>query len=41
VQANHAFRAGELTDEAIDKIVADLPKILQKYEKKKKASQPK
>ena len=36
VQANHAFRAGELTDAAIDKIVADLPKILQKYEKKKK-----
>lgn len=36
VQANHAFRTGELTDEAIDKIVADLPKILQKYEKKKK-----
>jgi hypothetical protein len=40
VQANHAFRAGELTDEAIDKIVADLPKILQKYEKKK-SSKPK
>lgn len=36
VQANHAFRASELTDVAIDKIVADLPKILQKYEKKKK-----
>jgi hypothetical protein len=36
VQANHAFRAGELTDDAIDKVVADLPKILQKYEKKKK-----
>ncbi len=28
--------AGELTDAAIDKVVADLPKILQKYEKKKK-----
>ena len=41
VQANHAFRAGELTDAAVDRIVADLPKILQKYEKKKKISQPK
>jgi hypothetical protein len=36
VQANHAFRAGELTDEAVEKVVADLPKILQQYEKKKK-----
>lgn len=30
VQANHAFRKGELTNEAIEKIVADLPKILKK-----------
>jgi hypothetical protein len=28
VQANHAFRRGELTDSASDKIIADLPKIL-------------
>lgn len=29
VKANHAFRKGELTDQAIEKIVADLPKILK------------
>ena len=28
VQSNHAFRRGELTPQAIDRIVADLPKIL-------------
>ena len=28
VKANHAFRPGELTDQANDKILADLPKIL-------------
>jgi hypothetical protein len=28
VKANHAFRPGELTDQASDKILADLPKIL-------------
>ena len=28
VKANHAFKKGELTDKAIEKIVADLPKIL-------------
>lgn len=30
VQANHAFRKGELTDRAIEKIVADVPQILKK-----------
>jgi hypothetical protein len=30
VKANHSFRKGELTPAAIDKIVADLPKILSK-----------
>jgi hypothetical protein len=30
VKANHAFRQGELTDAAIDQIMADLPKILAK-----------
>ena len=30
VAANYAFREGELTDKAIDAIVADLPKILAK-----------
>jgi hypothetical protein len=30
VKANHAFRKGELNDAAIDKIIADLPKILTK-----------
>ena len=30
VVANYAFREGELTDKAIDAIVADLPKILAK-----------
>jgi hypothetical protein len=28
VKANHAFRKGELNDKAIEKIVADIPKIL-------------
>lgn len=28
VKANHAFRKGELTDAAADKILADVPKIL-------------
>lgn len=28
VAANHAFRKGELTDTAIDKILADVPKIV-------------
>ena len=28
VKANYAFRTGELTDQASDKILADLPKIL-------------
>jgi hypothetical protein len=28
VKANHAFRKGELNDRAIEKILADLPKIL-------------
>jgi hypothetical protein len=30
VKANHAFRRGELTESASDKILADLPKILTK-----------
>jgi hypothetical protein len=30
VLANHAFRKGELNDEAVERIVADLPKILTK-----------
>ena len=30
VKANHAFRNGELTEKAADKVVADLPKILAK-----------
>ena len=30
VKANHAFRRGELTTQAADKILADLPKILTK-----------
>ena len=30
VKANHAFRRGELTNQAADKILADLPKILTK-----------
>ena len=33
VLANHAFRKGELTDEALAKIVADVPKILAKKSK--------
>ena len=28
VKANHAFRKGELTDQAVEKIVGDLPKIV-------------
>jgi len=28
VRANHAFKKGELTDKAIERIIADLPKIL-------------
>ncbi len=36
VQANYAFKKGELNSEAIEKIVADLPKILpEKTEDKK------
>jgi hypothetical protein len=30
VMANHAFRKGELSDAAVDKILADVPKILAK-----------
>jgi hypothetical protein len=30
VKANHAFKKGELTEKGIDKILADLPKILPK-----------
>lgn len=30
VKASHAFRPGQLTDNAIDEIMADLPKILSK-----------
>jgi L-lactate utilization protein LutC len=30
VRANHAFAKGELTDKAIDAILADVPKILPK-----------
>jgi hypothetical protein len=29
VKANHAYRKGELTDAAVEKIVADLPKIIE------------
>jgi len=29
VKANHAFKKGELKDDAIEKIVADIPKILE------------
>ena len=29
VKANHAFKKGELKDEAIEKIVSDIPKILE------------
>lgn len=32
VKANHAFRAGELNDKAIEAIVADIPKILEAAE---------
>jgi len=28
VKANHAFRPGELTDQAVEKVLADLPKVL-------------
>lgn len=34
VEANHAFRKGELNGAAIDRIVADLPKILPSADKK-------
>ncbi|MFN4257912.1 MAG: hypothetical protein ACK4RK_01340 [Gemmataceae bacterium] len=30
VKANHAFKKGELTDKAIERILADVPKILPK-----------
>src|SRR5262245_53090936 len=30
VKANHAFRKGELTDKAIDAVLADVPKIIPK-----------
>lgn len=30
VKANHAFKKGELTEQASDRIIADLPKILTK-----------
>lgn len=30
VKANHAFAKGELTDQAIEKIIADIPKIVGK-----------
>ena len=30
VIANHAFRNGELNDKAIDKILADVPRLVQK-----------
>lgn len=33
VKANHAFRKGELNDSAIEKILADVPKILEKKKK--------
>jgi hypothetical protein len=29
VKANHAFRKGELSEGAVEKIVADVPKILE------------
>src|SRR5262249_25024159 len=29
VKANHAFKKGELNDQAIERVVADLPKILK------------
>ena len=34
VKANHAFRRGELTPQAVDRVVADLSKILPESEKK-------
>jgi pantothenate kinase len=34
VKANHVFRKGELNDKAIEAIVKDIPKILEKEEKK-------
>src|SRR5262249_5987681 len=30
IKANHAFRKGELNEKAIDRIMADLPKIFEK-----------
>jgi hypothetical protein len=35
VKANHAFKKGELNDKAIDKIVADVTKILPETKAKK------
>jgi hypothetical protein len=34
VLANHAFKAGELNSAAVDKVMADLPKILETKKKK-------
>jgi hypothetical protein len=34
VKSNHSFRRGELTPQAVDRIVADLPKILPDNDKK-------
>jgi hypothetical protein len=34
VKSNYAFRRGELTPQAVDRIVADLPKILPENDKK-------
>jgi len=34
VKSNHAFRRGELTPQAVDRIVAELPKILPENDKK-------
>jgi hypothetical protein len=33
VKANHAFRKGELDAKAIEKIVGDIPKIVEKKKK--------
>jgi hypothetical protein len=35
VMANHVFKKGELKDKDIEAIMADIPKILKKEEKKK------
>jgi hypothetical protein len=34
VKANYAFRKGELNEKAVEAIVKDIPKILEKDEKK-------